>query len=64
MRMAESSAVPAPSRSACGGQVPTSYRRAHSHTAADPSEIPLRLSQIRVSGNQPERSEELLPYRL
>ena len=30
-----------PARSACGGQAPTSARRAHSATAADPSDPPL-----------------------
>lgn len=45
-------AFTAPSRSACGGQAPTSFRWAHSHAAADPSEIPLLLLRDCAPGAQ------------
>lgn len=36
------------SRSACGGQVPTSFLGAHSHPTAGPSDTGLAHSQITV----------------
>jgi len=54
----------APSRSACGGHTPTSLLCAHSRSTADPSEIPLRPSQIRASRNEAKRTKKRLTYGL
>jgi len=44
--VSERSGLSGPSRSACGGEAPTSFVMAHSHSAAGPSDTDLASSGI------------------